>query len=106
MPRNCYANSGLLASKFPETYFYCEGLAVSRELRAHAWCVDSQRRVVEVAWKAPGLVYFGVVFRAEYVRQLIVQSRLWRGWLFDLARRVRDGRASAYEGIFLDGVPK
>jgi hypothetical protein len=27
MPRNCYANSGLLASKFPERYFYCEGLA-------------------------------------------------------------------------------
>ena len=83
MPRNCYANSGLLASKLPETYFYCEGVAVSHELRPHAWCVDSQRRVVEVAWKAPGLVYFGVVFRVEYVRRLIIQSRLWRGWLLE-----------------------
>jgi hypothetical protein len=105
--KNCYANSGRLASRLPDRYFYCEGLAVSEFGPIdHAWCVDSQRRVVEVTWKAPGHVYFGVVFRQKYLDQPALQSHIWGGYVAELAKRVRDNGISAYEGIFLDGVPQ
>jgi hypothetical protein len=104
----CYANSGKLAGRSQGTYFYCEGVAISDGGGPieHAWCVDSQRRVVEVTWKAPGDVYLGVVFRRKYLAELALQSRMWGGYVEEFAKQVCDGRASVYDGIFPGGMPK
>ena len=36
---------------------------------AHAWCVDPEHFVVDTTWEE-GADYFGVLFRAEYVRRM------------------------------------
>ena len=64
--------------RFPGQYRYCEGLAWSDEVGCpihHAWGIDMETRVVEVAWDQPSKEYFGVVFSFRYVCRIISAER-------------------------------
>ena len=66
MPGHVFANATMLAAYHNELR-YVEGLAYSFEsgtnqLRHHAWCVDTQDRVVDPTW-GNGIAYFGVVMQ-------------------------------------------
>lgn len=51
---------------------YVEGFAISHIAPMpveHAWCTDETGAAYDFTWKEPGIVYFGVPFQTEYVRQ-------------------------------------
>lgn len=64
----CFCNCIQLA--YMERLVYVEGFATLPEPAIemhHAWCLDSQGRVVDPTWKEPALAYFGVPFAVTYV---------------------------------------
>ena len=73
IPRQCFRNAARLALRKPEFYTYVEGFAINTWVAdnpvAHAWCVDPEHFVVDTTWDE-GADYFGVPFRAEYVRRM------------------------------------
>jgi hypothetical protein len=77
-PRQCFRNAVRLALRKPRLYTYVEGYAINTWVAdhpvAHAWCVDPEHFVVDTTWEE-GADYFGVPFRAEYVRRMAGASR-------------------------------
>ena len=73
VPRQCFRNAVRLALRKPRFYTYVEGYAINSWVAdypvAHAWCVDPEHFVVDTTWDE-GADYFGVPFRAEYVRRM------------------------------------
>lgn len=71
--RQCFRNAVRLALRKPRFYTYVEGYAINAWVAdypvAHAWCVDPEHFVVDTTWEE-GADYFGVPFRAEYVRRM------------------------------------
>jgi hypothetical protein len=73
---DCYMKSRLLAQDDP-SLDYVEGWALAPDgvPTRHAWCVDSEGRVIDAQWPAPeSLTYFGVVVPRAY-------AYAWRGVL-------------------------
>lgn len=64
-PKECFGNSYLLARGSGGDLRYVEGYALGQFPMPHAWCIDSENRVVDVTWATTlgvGVAYFGVVF--------------------------------------------
>jgi hypothetical protein len=78
VPRQRFRNAVRLALRKPRSYTYVEGYAINTWVSghpvAHAWCVDPEHFVVDTTWEE-GADYFGVPFRAEYVRRMAGASR-------------------------------
>lgn len=79
--RQCFANAGRLAGRYPDRYAYCEGFALSRRvgfvlLIHHAWVLDleDQGRVREITWPHGGLSYFGIEFDPDCYQAATRQS--------------------------------
>jgi hypothetical protein len=79
VPRQCFRNAVRLALRKPRFYTYVEGYAINTWVAehpvAHAWCVDPEHFVVDTTWEE-GSDYFGVPFRAEYVRRMAGARRM------------------------------
>jgi hypothetical protein len=60
LPQACFRNAALYAIEHGMRYV--EGYAGVIIPVHHGWCVDAHGRVIEVTWKEPGYVYFGVEF--------------------------------------------
>ena len=77
-PRECFRNAATLALRVPDTYMYVEGYAVNRWVAmhtvAHAWCIGSDKFVVDPTWDE-GAEYFGVPFRHNYLRRVLKARR-------------------------------
>ena len=73
VPRQCFRNAARLALRKQGSFTYVEGYAVNTWVAdypvAHAWCVEGEHFVVDTTWDE-GADYFGVPFRAEYVRRM------------------------------------
>jgi hypothetical protein len=73
-PKACFQNCYRRAIR-SRKWVYCEGLAVpdiSIHLPVHhAWLstVDQPDHAFEPTWVSPGLVYWGIAFRREYIRR-------------------------------------
>src|SRR5262249_20523115 len=72
-PGCCFGNAAFLA--LTSELRYAEGFAFSGKLGVdmpihHGWCLNEAGRVVDRTW-GNGLAYFGVVFEAKYVTQLL-----------------------------------
>lgn len=67
--RQCFLNAYKAAQRHRELR-YVEGYALAMIPVLHAWCVDSEDRVVEVTWEEPGAAYVGVAFTLAEVRAL------------------------------------
>jgi len=75
--KDCFRNSALLALE-NQAYRYVEGYASSIIPTHHAWCIDSEDRVVDNTWQ-DGKEYFGVVFDTEFL-----SIQLWKNKFFGL----------------------
>jgi len=86
IPRYCFHNAYVAASRSRGKLRYCEGYALSSFMPVpHGWCIDPDGRVVDVTWcgdgsteriddgfytPAPASEYLGIVFPIEYVRKI------------------------------------
>lgn len=72
----CYFNAAELTRRDPCNFIYCEGYADGGAFPLlHAWCITRQGLVVDPTWET-GTDYFGVAFRAIYLRRrLKIQER-------------------------------
>jgi hypothetical protein len=71
--RRCYDNSSDLvrAGRLP---YYVEGFAWHRIggfPMEHAWNSDDGERAIDVTWKEPGMIYFGVLFSEHEMMKAI-----------------------------------
>jgi hypothetical protein len=77
-PRECFRNAAALALRKADIYIYVEGYAVNRWIAmhavAHAWCIGSDKFVVDPAWEE-GTEYFGVPFRHDYLSRVLKARR-------------------------------
>jgi hypothetical protein len=73
VPRHCFSNAVVLASRDPDRFVYCEGKACGIIPVHHAWVVDRHtHRIVDNTWtKQPGTVYLGVPLTIETVWEVI-----------------------------------
>ena len=77
--RQCYENAGTLCIE-NRGLTYVEGYAQPPGLPPvhHAWCVDTEGRVIDNTFRDSGLSqYFGVPIRAETLRVLVEETRRW-----------------------------
>lgn len=77
--RQCYQNAGTLAIE-NVGLTYVEGYAQPPGLPPvhHAWCLDTQGRVIDNTFTDPeDSQYFGVPLTAETLRQLVENLRQW-----------------------------
>lgn len=80
-PKMCYLNAANHAI-FDPAVTYVEGYASMKldgggEFPAqHAWCVDSEGRVIDRTWTTPGTEYFGVAFKTKYVREMMLKTKV------------------------------
>jgi hypothetical protein len=77
-PGRCYANCHELATRYPERYAYCEGIAAAGYgvPLEHAWLLDlSDGHVVDPTWhdESAGL-YLGVAVAPEYLTSAFCRS--------------------------------
>ena len=86
IPRYCFHNAYVAASRSRGKLRYCEGYALGSLMPVpHGWCIDPDGRVVDVTWcgdgdttdidsgryiPAPGNEYLGICFPIEYVRKI------------------------------------
>lgn len=86
--KECFRNAATLAFEHAELT-YCEGYASSLLPVAHAWCIDTDGRVVDNTWTddRAGTEYFGVPFKIAWVREQVY-------------RHERYGLIEAYERRF------
>jgi hypothetical protein len=63
--RQCYRNAALLAIDEVDL-IYCEGFAMGVIPVNHAWCCDSEGKVVDPTWPDGG-EYFGIPIKKEYL---------------------------------------
>lgn len=77
-PRECYRNAGMLALEYPDLT-YVEGLADNSILPvSHAWCVDSQGKVVDNTWTSTAqTTYFGVPVQTQVLEEHVSQTGYW-----------------------------
>ena len=76
IPKNCFTNAFLAASRSRGNLRYVEGFAYGTILPVlHGWNIDSEDRIVDVTWYEGGVVsageaYMGVVFDLDEVREV------------------------------------
>lgn len=96
--KECFRNSSLAALDNPKLR-YVEGYAtgVIPVPMHHAWCIDSNDdRVVDLTWKdQQKCAYFGVIFRAAWLRSFLLQHKVY-GVLY-IGERVNVPPVSALE---------
>lgn len=87
---------------------YAEGYAVDRVGLPlpiqHAWVVDKDGRVIDPTWSdSSDNLYFGVVFRKDFVSQMITMASYWSGLLADpVLMRRHFGTPELLEGGLLE----
>ena len=66
-PKQCFHNCGALVQRRADLT-YCEGYAMKELIPIHhAWCIDSDGRVIEPTLRKPAVEYIGVRFPTSYV---------------------------------------
>lgn len=100
--RQCYYNACNLMLA-DDSLYYCEGFATSdsKDLIEHGWCIRKDGIVIDVTWRRPGLVYFGIAFGRQFaqarfaqmkehheplISESLINGTLPRGWRFIPAR--------------------
>jgi len=82
----CFRNAGVLADKRGLTY--CEGVARDAMTHggwvAHAWCVDSNDRLIDPTWDPEGVAYFGVTIDAGKLTEVVLATGSWGSVLEEL----------------------
>lgn len=82
--KQCFKNAFLMASRFPDRLRYCEGIGYHIIPMVHAWCVDAAGNVVDPTWRNPETrLYFGCVFRLDYVERRVMQTGTYCSMLDD-----------------------
>lgn len=82
----CFSNAWQLVESNPGAYTYVEGFALYYIPMEHAWCVDRSGHVVDPTWHdGRGSQYFGVPFKADFVRATILERKRY-GVLTDFER--------------------
>lgn len=77
--RQCYENAGTLAIAHRDL-LYVEGYAQPPGLPPihHAWCVDTEGRVIDNTFRDPELSqYFGVPIRGDTLRNMVADTGRW-----------------------------
>lgn len=78
--KECFANASKLALERNDLT-YVEGYAmISDRLPlaiAHAWCVDKKGRVIDNTWENPGVSYFGVPFKTNYLAKKLSETGVY-----------------------------
>jgi hypothetical protein len=86
-PRNCFNNAATYAVVRSDVH-YAEGYALEPELPIpvqHAWLVDRYGRVIDPTWTdTKHHVYFGLVFKREFVLNMLTQSHGQAGLLINM----------------------
>ncbi len=62
-----------------EGLHYCEGIALKRGLIPlnHAWLVDADGQVVDPTWKELDTEYLGLIFKDEFVFEMLDKMGHW-----------------------------
>lgn len=85
--KECFQNAAQLAFDEP-ALTYVEGFAHRYVPTLHAWCVDSEGRVVDPTWRDELLAtwrdaaYVGIPFDTTFVRRRVLKTKKW-GLLYD-----------------------
>ena len=78
--KECFANASKLALERSDLT-YVEGYAMINDRLplpiAHAWCVDKKGRVIDNTWEKPGVSYFGVPFKTNYLAKKLSETSVY-----------------------------
>lgn len=77
--RECYCNTFQLVEYHPQLT-YCEGYAVSKTVPIpihHAWAIDQDGRVLDPTWKVPGVEYFGLALKWDFVQNIVIENKAY-----------------------------
>lgn len=81
LPKSCYYNcQELIAQEKEKGLIYVEGYAIPSGLGVpiplfHAWLINDKGEVIEPTWKQPGVEYWGVPLKIEWVKSIIEVRR-------------------------------
>jgi hypothetical protein len=78
--RQCYENAlhVCLEHEFDDVAWqYVEGYAQSLMPVQHAWCIDSEGRVVDPTWPDLGAEYYGIAISLTDVRKVVLKTRYY-----------------------------
>lgn len=95
--KECYCNAinvmlnPPILNGFDDRLIYCEGYAIPAGIPIpieHGFCVNSFGEVIDPTWKEPGIEYFGVPFKHQFVLQRMRETEVygifdWR-WMPEL----------------------
>lgn len=71
--RDCFRHASKAALRNRD-YTYVEGYASLTVPVHHAWLVDRNGTVIETTWPRPGSSYYGIPFRADWLRKMRRES--------------------------------
>lgn len=98
--KQCFMNSFKYATS-GRAVTYVEGYALGLIPTLHAWCVDTEGRVIETTWERQDGIYFGVPFNIEYVLKRVVATGCYVSMLDNYTERwpLLGGRHSVTEAV-------
>jgi hypothetical protein len=105
-PKACYRNSLQLATRKPDRYVYCEGMATAETLTTeHAWCYDRETGlIVDPTWQS-GEFYFGVAVRTSHACEVCVCKNGYESVLWDWMNGYPIMKGTVPETVWREEVP-
>lgn len=76
--KQCYRNAGNFVLEHEDNFWYCEGLAVSRNGHcvAHAWvCPIATSQAIDLTWREIGVAYFGIALDERRLAEQMIKVR-------------------------------
>ena len=97
-PKVCYHNSAMLAFE-QANLTYCQGLAIGRSgfIVEHAFCITPSKEVIDVMWREPASVYWGVPFDSQWLSREFLHQADYTGHFGNVIRPMLLGLANREE---------